>query len=262
MTGVPAGCALPQPLDAEGLFRLLPLSSPVILLLDYDGTLVPFAPLPDQASPDPDLLGLLVGLGARPDRQVSIVSGRTRVQIDRWFGAMPMGLYAEHGVWCRPSKHEAWRRLEQPVDAWPPDIVEALEKAGAMLPGSLLEVKSASLTFHFRAAARKWVDRTIPWLRGRLASLAAENSYRFVEGAELLELRTPGVSKATAATMILQQSPPGATVVALGDDTTDEDMFRALPGSAMTVHVGSGPTAARYAMEGPTQVRSFLSRLL
>jgi trehalose 6-phosphate synthase/phosphatase len=68
------------------------------LLLDYDGTLVPFVGQPNLARPDAELLGLLSALGADPANEVLIVSGRPRGDLEEWFGHLPLALVAEHGV--------------------------------------------------------------------------------------------------------------------------------------------------------------------
>ena len=81
------------------------------LLLDYDGTLVPFVEDPKLARPDPELLELLAGLSAAPGNEVMIVSGRPRRDLEEWFGGLPMSLVAEHGVWLRPRGGE-WRMLQ------------------------------------------------------------------------------------------------------------------------------------------------------
>jgi len=53
-------------------------ASPVAVLLDYDGTLVPIADTPEQAQPDRPLLELIGALAARPRTMVLMVSGRPR----------------------------------------------------------------------------------------------------------------------------------------------------------------------------------------
>src|SRR5262245_12510866 len=59
-----------------------------VLLLDYDGTLVPFAQTPDLACPDDELLALLRALGASPGTDVHVVSGRSRQSLEQWLGAL------------------------------------------------------------------------------------------------------------------------------------------------------------------------------
>ena len=74
-------------------------ASPVAVLLDYDGTLVPIADTPEQAQPDRPLLELIGALAARPRTMVLMVSGRPRDTLEAWFGHLPIELWAEHGVW-------------------------------------------------------------------------------------------------------------------------------------------------------------------
>ena len=65
-----------------------------LLLLDYDGTLVPFARRPQQARPGQALLNLLTRLSADPRTTLVIISGRQRAVLDEWFGTLPIGLVA------------------------------------------------------------------------------------------------------------------------------------------------------------------------
>ncbi|MBI2093525.1 MAG: ATP-dependent DNA helicase RecG [Candidatus Omnitrophica bacterium] len=81
--------ARPRPLSAPMFSTLLeiagslPSGRPLLLLLDYDGTLVPFAPDPALARPDEALLALLDRLEARPDCRTVIVSGRSGEDLAR-----------------------------------------------------------------------------------------------------------------------------------------------------------------------------------
>jgi trehalose 6-phosphate synthase/phosphatase len=83
-----------------------------------------------------------------------------------------------------------------------------------------------------------------------------------LEGKKVIEVRLRGVSKALVAHRVLSQSPPGQQVIAIGDDRTDEDLFRALPASTVTVAVGEGPTRARYRLADFRAVRQSLRILL
>ncbi|MCA1685400.1 MAG: trehalose-6-phosphate synthase, partial [Planctomycetia bacterium] len=70
-----------------------------LLLLDYDGTLVPLKPTPELAAPGLELLATLSRLAAAGE--VVIVSGRSRASLDAWLGRLDVGLVAEHGAWVR-----------------------------------------------------------------------------------------------------------------------------------------------------------------
>lgn len=248
--------------NPEFLLRLLRVAPSVCLILDYDGTLVPIMPHPNLAFPDPELMVLLESLSEQQDRFVHIVSGRARSQLDQWFGALSIGLHAEHGVWSRPEPSEPWRRRTEAVDEWPADILEAIKQSCSMLPGSFLEVKSASLAFHYRQARRDLVAGALPTMRAHLSMLARHHRLDVLDGARVIELRPLGVSKAAAVRLVLERLNTDSLVVVLGDDTTDEDMFRASPPDALTVHVGSGPSLARHRLAGPAEVRTVLQGLL
>ena len=120
--------------------------APVCLLLDYDGTLVPIAPTPAEARPDPALLDLLRALCARPRTRVEVVSGRPREDLDAWLGTLPMGLWAEHGYWHRASGDASWSVVGSAIDrGWLVPIRALFDGFQASTPGSSVEVKSASM---------------------------------------------------------------------------------------------------------------------
>ena len=70
-----------------------------LLLLDYDGTLVPFAAKPQMAVPGEPIIDLLEKLARASQNEVVVISGRDRHTLEAWFGAMDIGIIAEHGVW-------------------------------------------------------------------------------------------------------------------------------------------------------------------
>ena len=82
-----------------------------------------------------------------------------------------------------------------------------------------------------------------------------------LEGKKVIEVRGAGVNKGSvAAALVLQLQPD--FVLAIGDDQTDEDLFRSLPTSAYTVHVGTPFTSARFNLHQQQDVRPLLSELL
>ncbi|HEX5450795.1 MAG TPA: trehalose-phosphatase, partial [Candidatus Limnocylindrales bacterium] len=229
------------------------------LILDYDGTLVPLQDWPDEAAPDPALFELLAALAARPHTYVHVVSGRTRGQLEAWLGEQPIGLHAEHGLWSRDPAEASWRcRL---VDR-PPwlDEARALLHAHAQIPGSLVEEKEASIAWHYRNVDREAVDLLLPRLRGRLERLAAREPLTMLEGDEVLEVRPSGIDKGLVV-RALEGEHPAWRIAAIGDDTTDEDLFAAVRPTDVTVHVGPGASLAQFRVPDPAAVRALLWRL-
>jgi trehalose 6-phosphate synthase/phosphatase len=128
------------------------------------------------------------------------------------------------------------------------------------LPGALLEEKEFSLAWHYRRADPEQASRRARELLDALAGFTRNVDVQVLEGNKVLEVRNTGVSKGTAATEWL--AGLGADfILAIGDDWTDEDLFRALPANAYSVRVGLANTAARYYLGSHTAVRRVLREL-
>ena len=100
------------------LVQLLDRTGELLLLLDYDGTLVPFTATPELARPDAGLLTLLRRLAERPDTEVHIVSGRSREALEQWMGSLPVWLHAEHGLASRDPSTAEWNVPVSPDVSW------------------------------------------------------------------------------------------------------------------------------------------------
>ncbi len=229
------------------------------LLLDYDGTLVPFAPEPRLAQPDAELLETLNTLGADPANQVTIISGRPRRVLEDWFGHLPISLIAEHGVWLRPQG-EDWRMLKNMTGEWKERVRPILQLYVDRLPGALLEEKDFSLAWHYRRADPEQASLCAKELIDDLTGYTRNIDVQVFEGNKVVELRNSGVSKGSAALEWLSHQAP-EFILGIGDDWTDEDLFRALPGPAFSVRVGVANTAARYYLLNPTAVRKMLREM-
>ena len=228
------------------------------LLLDYDGTLVPLARSPELAAPDAELLSLLDQLAATDDIALEIVSGRPRDTLEAWFAHLPARLWAEHGFWRR--ENGVWIAAMNVTPGWMDGIYPILEQFTASTPGSQIEVKTASLAWHYRGAHREFGARQAHELRMLLGDALSNQPLEVLEGKKVIEVRFRGISKAVVA-----QQPElvdGATTVALGDDRTDEDLFRALPAGSITVSVGQRLAGAGYVLDDFRAVRQLLRSLI
>ena len=229
------------------------------LLLDYDGTLVPYAARPELATPDPELMELLTALASHPRLRLHIVSGRPRSFVDQWFGHLPIGLHAEHGFWSRAAGAE-WRANGVVSRGWKDRIRPVLENFAARTPGAFVEEKEAALCWHYRLSdpeLGQWQSRE---LRLHLTSFLANLPVEVMPGHRIVEVRQQGVNKGIVLPAILASmvASPSEFVVALGDDRTDEDLFAALPEHCIGIKVGDGSTLAAYRLRESEEVRGFL----
>lgn len=221
--------------DPEGVGVSLASRAGIQLLLDYDGTLVPFAARPALARPDAELLELLRRLAERPQTRVSIVSGRDPDTLATWFAGLPLDLWAEHGAWARRRNGAAWAAragLGQPeLERVATRVLRVTNELGGRF-----ERKRAGAAWHYRGL--DIAPRIIDEIREDLARDVRVLGFEVLPGACVLDVRLRGVNKGTAV-LDARAREPGASIVVLGDDTTDEDMFRRLRERDLGVLVGT-----------------------
>ncbi|HEU5122729.1 MAG TPA: bifunctional alpha,alpha-trehalose-phosphate synthase (UDP-forming)/trehalose-phosphatase [Verrucomicrobiae bacterium] len=229
------------------------------LLLDYDGTLVPFAESPRSARPDPELLELITKLASDPANQFAIVSGRSRVDLEEWFGSFPISLIAEHGMWLRHRGGD-WRVLRTISTDWKERVRPILQLYVDRLPGALLEEKEYSLAWHYRRADPEQASLRAQELMDDLSAYTRNIDVQVLEGNKVIEIRNTGINKGTASLEWLGPHMP-EFILGVGDDWTDEDLFRALPPSAFSVRVGLAKTSAQYHLANHAAVRRLLKEM-
>jgi trehalose 6-phosphate synthase/phosphatase len=231
-----------------------------LLLLDYDGTLVPVAAEPRLAAPDEELRDLLRRLVANSRGCTFVISGRDRSTLDRWLGATGVGLIAEHGAWLRESGKD-WRLAKPQSPDWKAQVAPIMRTYVTQVAGSLLEEKERSIAWHYRRSDPELGAQRAKELADELTHFTANLELQVLEGKKVIEVRGAGVNKgAAAAALVLEIQPE--FILALGDDQTDEDLFRSLPATAYTVHVGAPFTSARFNLAEQSNVRQLLRALL
>jgi trehalose 6-phosphate synthase/phosphatase len=245
------------------LHRRMQDAERLVLFLDYDGTLVPLAPHPDLAAPDAELLDLLERLSRRAGTAVHLVSGRDRAAMEKWFGALPLALHAEHGLWTRAARSPDWAAaLTADADSWKAKVRPLLETFTRATPGSFVEEKSAGLAWHYARAEREFGPSQALELRLHLMDLLSNAPVHVLTGERVLEIRTQGVDKGSIVARTLASEPETALPVAFGDDATDEELFAAIPERGFAVHVGPSRSRALWRLPDPRAVRKLLSRLV
>ena len=74
------------------------------IFLDYDGCLRELEPHPEMAVPSQKIINLLCTLNTLPNTTVVLVSGRSRKDMEQWFGNCGIALIAEHGAWYKHAQ--------------------------------------------------------------------------------------------------------------------------------------------------------------
>jgi len=233
----------------------------LLAAFDYDGSLVPIRPTPDEAIADPATREAVARLASTPGTTVAIVSGRPVSQLRDLLDADALWLVGLHGLELVAPHGEILQTID--LEAAAAALAPLRSQAAAIAarhPATRIEDKGASLVLHTRQASRPTAAAAIAELRATAGSLSG---FELLAGKETLEVRPAGVSKGTAMLRV-RRDAGGSTALYVGDDITDEDAFAALAGDgAVTIRVGDeGPTCASHMLRTQEEVAELLARLL
>ena len=228
-----------------------------LFLLDYDGTLVGYKLRAEWATPTRKLLSVLQTLASNPNNQVVIVSGRDREFLDTHFNGLPLGFSAEHGYFIKDSGNR-WQTTFVQKTKWKPLIQQYMKTAALGLKGIVIEEKVSSMVWHYDDA--RTAAGAASKLRRDLLPHCDQLGLIAERGHKQLEVRLAGVHKGQVVHHWLDRSD-WDFVMAAGDDTTDEDLFEALPEKGISIKVGSGNTKAQNRVSSPKVLLGLLREL-
>jgi trehalose 6-phosphate synthase/phosphatase len=234
----------------------------LVLFLDYDGTLVPYAMSPELAVPDPALEDLLRRLVARPRTEVHLVSGRSSGFLDHWFGKLDLFLTAEHGAESRYPGEKTWTSHVDVFGDWREKVRPVLTDFANRTPGAFVELKRYGMAWHWRPADPEFGAHQARELMVHLDQLLANLPVECIAGNRVVELKPIAAGKGHVVRRAVERYGAKAAYLALGDDRTDQDLFRAVPEGGVTIQVGDGPAIADLRVRSPAEARAVLASLL
>lgn len=244
----------------ERIIRQFKKAKSRLLLLDYDGTLRGFASThnPRLAAPSASLKRLLKDLTRLPRTTVCIISGRPRKALTAWFYGIPVSLAAEHGAWMKHNGE--WSQQPVSMDKHKKVLLPVLEHYAERTPGARVEQKDFALVWHYRNVPVELAHARNASLLYELRQLTANTDLSVHKGAKIIEIKPKTVNKGAVAEDMMALHKPDF-IMAIGDDYTDEDMFRAVPEDAISIKVGLGDTDARYQLVSIGKALQLLGKL-
>lgn len=231
----------------------------VLVILDYDGTLVPVRARPHLAtlgSGERDTLRRL----NRGRARLAMMSGRSvadlrdRVDVEGILYGGVFGLSVQ-GPGFR-YLHPRARRMQGTLT----DLHRGFRKLFADVPGAHVEDKGVGVCVHYRAVPagrRREFERRLAHARA-----AAPRGLRWRRGRCSWEV-TPAADwdKGRAAEMLWRRHEKPYMLV-VGDEHFDEPMLRAAARArGAGIRVGRGKSQAQHRLRGPREVRRFLRAL-
>lgn len=238
----------------------------ILLFLDYDGTLVPIAKRPEQATLPPATKKLLQRLSKTDRCKLAVISGRSLRDIRRLVGPKGIIYAGNHGLEISGPKIRFLPPLPAGYKAALKRIKKDISRFILPLKGVFIEDKGLTISVHCRLADRKGRVSLRAFFR-KLAASYINDNIKIRNGKMVYEI-LPSIrwDKGQAVLWLLRRLAVGrykkATVLYIGDDTTDEDAFRALRRTGVTIFVGAPrKSLAKYYLKGPDEVQDFLEKI-
>jgi trehalose 6-phosphate synthase/phosphatase len=119
---------------------------------DAQGTLTPIVKVPSQAIPTDRTRSAISQLAADPNNVVYLISGRDGDFLEEHWGMVEkLGLSAEHGSFVKAPHDEEFTNMTEALDmSWMSEVEEIFRFYMERTIGSTIEVKKASITWHYR----------------------------------------------------------------------------------------------------------------
>ncbi|HET9439207.1 MAG TPA: trehalose-phosphatase [Longimicrobiales bacterium] len=240
----------------------------MLVALDFDGTIAPIVPHPDDAQLLPHARPILERLARRADTEIALISGRGLKDLVARVGIANLYYAGNHGLEIHGPDLDDTVPGALALQAEVQRCRTALEAAVAAIPGAHVEDKQLSLSVHYRMVddpeEQRRVEQAVRHIFER-----HPDGLRLTTGKRVLEVR-PDIDwhKGKALLYIIDEIAsvrgPQMLPMFVGDDKTDEDGFAALPAGGAGVLVGAAHahTAAGCYLRSPDEAVEMLERLL
>ncbi len=228
----------------------------IALVLDFDGTLVPIAPRPEEVVLQDSTRDVLRRLARNRRIYLAFLSGRRRAELMGLLqvkGAHYFGLYG----WERDGRFRVRQAEKKVLEA----LRTELEEKVIVLPGVRVEDKEFSVATHYRGAKAEVVRRLRKIMEEEGARAGAD--FHTTETQCVIELLTHRVrGKGEAMKWLLGTLGKPVLPIYVGNDEVDEGAFAALGTGGISVHVGKfAATCAKYRLAGPRETTEFLLKI-
>jgi len=236
----------------------------VFIFLDYDGTLTPIVDTPDQAVLSEEMRSIVRRLAEA--YTVSVVSGRATDDVRQKVGIDGIFYAGSHGFEIvtpdgQMKINDEARSIRPQVDRLHAKLTEKLKDVA----GSLVEHVKYTISVHYRLVSEKDFSRIEKAVD---EALQQNPDFRKTHGKKVFEIR-PRIDwhKGKAVEWILKTldfHPQEHVVIYIGDDTTDEDAFRAISGKGFGILVAAIPrrSFAEYMIKDTGEVKKVLEDLI
>ena len=245
-------------LEKDKLIEKLKISNKKLIILDYDGTLVDFKDKPELALPNDNLIDILNNLTKIRGLDIAIVSGRDKLFLEDNLGKLNISIIAEHGHFYK-KKSKDWTNLGKIDKVFLSDIYAVFQSFSDRTPGTFTEKKESGLVWHFRKTDPELASERVVEIETVLNSLLTDQ-FQILNLDKAIEVTSRKFDKGSAVNELIKNKKYDH-IVCIGDDVTDENMFKTLNESSTTIKVGIKNTLAKFFIDDTKSVVNLLDEI-
>jgi alpha,alpha-trehalase len=236
-----------------------------LLTFDYDGTLAPIVSRPEFATINANVRKALFSLSKSAKFKVGIISGRRLNKIKSLVRIKNIYYVGNHGFEIEGPNLDFIHPVCFYSRQFIGKIKQELKTKLSKIKGVIIEDKYFTLSLHFRLVNSRDVNKVKIIFRQATSPYIRNKKIRVIQGKKVFEIR-PYVdwNKGKALEMIERSTKQNSRPlrIYLGDDTTDEDVFKVLNKRDISVFIGvRKKSKAQYFLADTKEVEDFLTRL-
>jgi len=252
----------------QDISKMLKTKKRMFLFLDYDGTLSPIVKDPSCAYLSNSVKKLLRQLSRKNNLVLGIISGRSLSDIKRRVGISSIVYSGNHGLefYFRGKKILAEKLKSLHYLNTLKLAKKELKGALSSIEGVVFEDKGLIFTVHYRKVKPQRVRKIKVLFKKAITPFLLDKQLKVTEGKKVLEIR-PNIScsKADAVNFFQRQfkKKKNEVTIFIGDDLTDEDVFRELKNPDIGIRVGRKlSSGAKYFLKSTKGVERLLAHIL
>ena len=245
-------------LEKDKLIEKLKISNKKLIILDYDGTLVDFKDKPELAVPNDNLIDILNNLTKIRGLDIAIVSGRDKLFLEDNLGKLNISIIAEHGHFYK-KKNKDWTNLGKIDKVFLSEIYAIFQSFSDRTPGTFTEKKESGLVWHFRKTDPELASERVVEIETVLNSLLTDQ-FQILNLDKAIEVTSRKFDKGSAVNELIKNKKYDH-IVCIGDDVTDENMFKTLNENSTTIKVGIKNTLAKFFIDDTKSVVNLLDEI-